>query len=143
MERGGSRLRVLAGSAYDATSPVETRSSLFYVDVAMPAGSELPLPVEHEERALYVVAGAVSCGAERAGAGRMLVFAPGVEAVLRAESAVRAVLIGGAPLDGPRHIEWNFVSSSRERIEQAKRDWKAGRFPKVPGDETDFVPLPE
>jgi redox-sensitive bicupin YhaK (pirin superfamily) len=143
VERGGSRLRVLAGSAYDATSPVQTRSSLFYVDVAMPAGAELPLPAEHEERALYVLTGSLSCGEERTGPGRMLVFAPGAAAVLRAESPVRAVLIGGAPLDGPRHIDWNFVSSSRERIEQAKRDWKEGRFPKVPGDETDFVSLPE
>jgi redox-sensitive bicupin YhaK (pirin superfamily) len=141
--RGGCRLRILAGSAYDATSPVATLSSLFYVDVEMPAGAELPLPAEHEERALYVLAGSLSCGEQSTGPGRMLVFAPGASAALRAESPVRAVLIGGAPLDGPRHIDWNFVSSSRERIERAKRDWKQGRFPKVPGDETDFVPLPE
>ena len=109
----------------------------------MPAGSELALPVEHEERAVYVIDGAIGCDAERAEAGRMLVFAPGAKTVLRAGPASRVVLIGGAPLEGARHIDWNFVSSSRERIEQAKRDWKEGRFPKVPGDEVEFAPLPE
>ncbi len=89
-----------------------------------------------------MVAGTVHCGVERAESGRMLVFAPGVRPVLRAESAARVVLLGGAPMDGPRHIWWNFVSSSEERIEQAKRDWKERRFPKVPGDETEFAPLP-
>jgi len=142
LEKGGVRLRVLAGSAYGATSPVDVLSPLFYVDVAMPAGGELPLPSEHEERALYVLDGVVGWGAGRSGPGRMVVFAPGAEVVLRAESPTRAVLLGGAPLEGPRHISWNFVSSSRERIENARRDWKEGRFPKVPGDETEFVPLP-
>jgi redox-sensitive bicupin YhaK (pirin superfamily) len=139
----GLRLRVLAGAAYGVTSTVHTLSPLFYVDVVMPAGRELPLPSEHEERAVYVVDGALRCGAERAGAGRMLVFVPGARVILRAESAARVVLIGGAPMDGKRHIFWNFVSSSRERIEQAKRDWKEGRFPTVRGDEVEFIPLGE
>ncbi len=142
IDRGGVRLRVLAGSAYGATSPVRTFSPLFTVDASIPAGGELPLPSEHEERALYVLDGQLSCGSETTGPGRMLVFRPGADAVLRAESPARAVLLGGAPPDGPRHIDWNFVSSSRERIERAKREWKEGRFPVVPGDETDFVPLP-
>jgi redox-sensitive bicupin YhaK (pirin superfamily) len=143
LEVAGARVRVLAGSAYGATSPVETLSPLFYVDVALPAGAELPVPAEHAERAVYVVDGALECAAERAGPGRMLVFTPGVEVVLRATTASRLVLLGGAALDGPRHIWWNFVSSSQERIEQAKRDWKDGRFARIPGDDDERIPLPE
>jgi redox-sensitive bicupin YhaK (pirin superfamily) len=110
----------------------------------MTAGSsELALPSGHEERATYVVDGAVSCGAERAEVGRMLVFPKETQIVLRAETATRVVLLGGAPLDGNRYIDWNFVSSSKERLEQAKRDWKEGRFPTVPGDDVEFIPLPE
>lgn len=138
----GTRVRVLAGTAYGAASPVETLSPLFYAEAAIPAGSELPLPAEHEERAAYVVEGAVQCGAERIEASRMVVFAPGSAPVLRAETPARLVLVGGAPIDGERHIWWNFVSSSKERIERAKRDWKEGRFPPVPG-ETEFIPLPD
>jgi redox-sensitive bicupin YhaK (pirin superfamily) len=139
----GTQVRVLAGSAFGETSPVRTLSPLFYVDAAMPAGSELPLPNEHKERAAYVVSGSVECGNERAERGRMLVFTPGATATLRAVSDARVALIGGAPIDGERHIFWNFVSSSRARIEQAKRDWREGRFAKVPGDEQAFIPLPD
>jgi redox-sensitive bicupin YhaK (pirin superfamily) len=139
----GTRVRVLAGSAFGETSPVRTFSPLFYADAAIPGGRELPLPDEHEERAAYIVSGCVECGKERAERGRMLVFAPGAPATLRAASDARVALIGGAPIDGERHIFWNFVSSSRARIEQAKRDWREGRFPKVPGDEQEFIPLPD
>jgi redox-sensitive bicupin YhaK (pirin superfamily) len=142
-EQQGTWLRVLAGSAFCRTSPVRTPSALFYVEADLPAGRELELPPEHEERAAYVVEGAIACGAERAEPGRMLVFTAGAQVRFRAESDARLVLLGGAPLDGPRHIWWNFVSSSKERIERAKADWKAGRFPKVAGDEQEFVPLPE
>jgi len=142
-ERDGIRLRVLAGSAFGMTSPVQTLSPLFYVEAVMPAGSTLSLPTEYEERALYVVDGAIACGAERTEPGRMLVFTPAESVALRADSPARIVLLGGAPLDGRRYIHWNFVSSSRERIEQAKRDWKERRFPTVPGDEVEFVPLPD
>ena len=140
---GGTRIRVLAGSAFGETSPVRTFSPLFYADATMPAGSELPLPDEHEERAAYIVSGSVECGHERGEHGRMLVFAPNVPATLRAITDARVALIGGAPIDGERHIFWNFVSSSRERIERAKRDWREGRFPKVPGDEREFIPVPD
>jgi redox-sensitive bicupin YhaK (pirin superfamily) len=142
LEKNGARIRVLAGSAYGAESPVRTLSPLFYVEATIPADSELPVPAEHEERAAYVVEGTIRCGAERVEASRMIVFAPRSTPVLQAESAARLVLLGGAPLDGERHLWWNFVSSSRERIEQAKRDWKEGRFASVPG-ETEFIPLPE
>jgi redox-sensitive bicupin YhaK (pirin superfamily) len=143
LDREGARIRVLAGSAYGVESPVHTLSPVFYVDIAMPAGCELEVPRDPEERAAYVVEGAIDCGAERAEPGRMLVFTPGAELMLVAASDSRLVLVGGTPLDGKRHIWWNFVSSSKDRIERAKRDWKEGRFPKVPGDEVEFVPLPE
>ena len=142
-ERDGVRLRVLAGSAYGMTSPVEILSPLFYADALLSEGSELELPGGHEERAIYVVDGAVRHGAERAEVGRMVAFAPEAKVVLRAERATRIALLGGAPLDGERYIDWNFVSSSRDRLQQARRDWKEGRFPKVPGDEVEFIPLPE
>lgn len=142
-EEDGVRLRVLAGTAYGLSSPVATLSPLFYVDATLAAGSELALTGEHPERAVYVVDGAVRCGTEVAEPGRMLVFQEQAEVVLRPEGATRVVLLGGAPLEGKRNIDWNFVSSSKQRIEQAKRDWKEGRFPKVPGDEVEFIPLPE
>lgn len=142
-ERGGVQLRTLAGAAYGVTSPVQTLSELFYVDASMPSGTELPLPSGHAERAVYVVDGSLQCGSESAAAGRMLVFERSATPVLRAERPTRVVLLGGAPLDGERHIYWNFVSSSKERLEQAKRDWKDGRFPKVPGDELESIPLPD
>jgi hypothetical protein len=141
-DRAGARLRVLAGNAYGAASPVRTLSPLFYVEAKIPAGREITLPEEHPERAAYVVEGAIRCGETRVEPARMAVFAPGPTPPLRAESAARVMLIGGAPLDGERHIWWNFVSSSRDRIERAKRDWKEGRFALVPG-ETEFIPLPE
>ena len=143
LDRDGARIRVLAGNGYGEKSPVRTFSPLFYADVAMPAGCELAIPREHEERAVYVVSGAIGCGAESAGPGRMLVFAPGADVRLRAGVDSRLVLIGGAPIDGKRHILWNFVASSKEQIEQAKRDWTDRRFPTVPGDDVEFVPLPD
>jgi redox-sensitive bicupin YhaK (pirin superfamily) len=141
--RGGVALRVLAGSAYGLTAPVATLSPLFYVDATMPAGSELALPEEYEERAVYVVDGEIACGGEHAKIGRMLVLGRGLGVAVRAAQASRVVLVGGAPLDGERYIDWNFVSSSKERIARAAHDWREGRFPKVPGDEVEFIPLPE
>jgi redox-sensitive bicupin YhaK (pirin superfamily) len=112
---GGVALRLLAGKAYGMSSPVEALSPLFYVDAA----------------------------GESAEVGRMIVFEPGAKVEIRAEEAARIVLVGGAPLEGERYIDWNFVSSSQERIARAKRDWNEGRFPKVPGDDVEFIPLPE
>ncbi|PRP99637.1 pirin family protein [Enhygromyxa salina] len=142
VERGGARLRVLAGSAFGVTSPVHVFSPLFYVEAIMPAGSEVELPTGHPDRAAYIAEGSVSCGAEPAEAGRMLIYAAGTSPRLTAITDARVMLLGGAPLEGQRHIWWNFVSSNRERIEQAKQDWAEGRFPKVPGDEDEFIPLP-
>jgi redox-sensitive bicupin YhaK (pirin superfamily) len=139
----GVRLRVVAGTAYGLEAPVTTMSPLFFVDASLAQGCRLEAPGEHDERAAYVAEGSVRYDGERHSAGRLLVFAKDQSAVLEADSEARIVLIGGAPLDGERHIEWNFVSSSRERIEEAKRAWKEGRFPRVPGDEREFIPLPE
>lgn len=141
-EVDGISLRVLAGSAYGMTSPVRTLSRLFYVECVMPAGAELEIPHE-EDRAAYVVEGVVRCDEERVEARSMLVFAKGSAPRLRAESEARVVLIGGDTLDGPRYMYWNFVSSSEERIEKAKADWREGRFPKIPGDDGERIPLPE
>lgn len=138
----GAAVRVLIGSAFGQTSPVETASPLFYLDLTLSAGAELEVPSEHAERALYVVSGAIRAGAEEAESGRMLVLSAGAKVTLRATSDARLVLLGGATLEGTRHIHWNFVSSSRERIEEAKDDYRAGRFPRVPGDDAPFVPLP-
>ncbi len=143
IEHQGIRIRVLAGRALGAESPVKTPSPLFYLDVSMPAGSELAIPKDYEERAAYVAHGAVTCGSERAEAGRMLVFTQQASILLRAESTAHVVLFGGAAIDGPRHIFWNFVSSSKERIERAKQDWSSGSFAQIPGDADEFVPLPE
>jgi redox-sensitive bicupin YhaK (pirin superfamily) len=139
----GARVRVLVGSAYGASSPVRVFSPMFYVEVRLDAGAEIALPEGYEERAAYVVEGSVSAGALRAEAGEMLIARPNASAIVRSEQPVHLMLLGGAPLDGERHIWWNFVSSSPERIERAKRDWKDGRFPRIPGDDAEFIPLPE
>ncbi|HVK78814.1 MAG TPA: pirin family protein [Kofleriaceae bacterium] len=140
---GGAELRVLAGEAYGVRSPVRTLSRLFYVDVLADGEATVGVPDGYPERAAYVVAGAVRCGEARVERGTMLVLAPGRSIRLAAEPGTRLVLLGGEPLDGPRHIYWNFVSSSPERIERAKHDWKERRFPLVPGDEAEFIPLPD
>jgi redox-sensitive bicupin YhaK (pirin superfamily) len=139
---GDATVRVLVGTAWGATSPVHTFSEMFYADAAIPAGAHLDLPNEPQDRAVYVVRGRVRCGAESAEVGRMLVLHPHRRAQLEAVEDARVIVLGGAPLDGPRHIWWNFVSSRPERIEQAKADWKEGRFPVVPGDADEFIPLP-
>lgn len=141
-ERGISA-RIIAGSLYGATSPVKTHSDLFYADVQMAAGSALPLPVDHEELGVYVAEGEIEVAGQSFTEGRLLVFRPGDHITLRAKNNARVMLLGGEPMDGPRYIWWNFVSSSKDRIEAAKDDWKQARFAIVPGDEKDFIPLPE
>jgi redox-sensitive bicupin YhaK (pirin superfamily) len=142
LQLDGARLRVIVGAAFGARSPVEVLSPMVYVDVALDGSARLAVPDDHAERAAYVVQGAVRLGDAVHGPGHLLVLATGAPVVLEAaDGPARLVLIGGDPLDGPRHVWWNFVSSSRERIEQARDDWAAGRFPPVPG-ETEFIPLP-
>ena len=143
LDDGGIRLRVLVGSAYGAVSPVATFSPLFYVEATLPAGARLALPAEHAERAVFVVEGRVAVAEAGLGPDQLGVFTPGAAPPLVAEAPSRIALLGGAPLEGPRHIWWNFVSSSKARIEQAARDWQAGSFPRIPGDDGKLVPLPE
>jgi hypothetical protein len=144
VEGEGKRARLIAGSLYGARSPVRTFSEMFYADVELDSGARLEVPAEHEERAAYVVEGSVALEGDGGTfeAGQLPVFKPGAEVTLAARQPSRVMLLGGAPVDGRRHIWWNFVSSSSERIEQAKDDWKAGRFTPVP-EETEFIPLPE
>lgn len=139
----GAHLRIIAGSAYGQTSPVRVSSPLYYVEANLEAGTRLLLPDEQPERAAYVVSGAVSVDGKTYPEGVMVVFREGSAAGVQALEPSRVLLLGGAPLDGERHIWWNFVSSSKERIERAKDDWRNGRFGKVPGDETEFIPLPD
>jgi redox-sensitive bicupin YhaK (pirin superfamily) len=142
VKRPGAALQVVAGTAYGARSPVRVASPTLYLAATLEAGTTLPLPDEHPERAVYVVEGELAVGLRRFGPGAMVVLQPGA-AEVRALAAARLVIIGGAPLDGERHIWWNFVASSPERIERAKADWRQGRFGVVPGDEREFIPLPE
>jgi redox-sensitive bicupin YhaK (pirin superfamily) len=139
----GVRLRVLAAVAYGLMAPARVASPTFYVEATMPAGARLVVPEEHEERAVYVVEGEVACDGDAIAEGTMAVLQPRAESALHAQRPSRVMLLGGAPVGDARHIWWNFVSSSKERIEQAKRDWTEGRFGKIPGDDVEFVPLPE
>ena len=134
--------RVIAGNAFGASSRVEMVSPWFYVEVALEQGHSVPLDADHEERAIYVVDGEVEIAGDRYEGPRMLIFRPGDRITVRATRPTRMMFLGGTALEGPRYIWWNFVSSSKERIEQARQDWKAGRFEAVP-DETEFIPLPE
>ena len=138
---GGVSLRMIVGSGYGITSPVTTLSSMVYADVTMDAGSSLPLPNEHAERGIYILDGTVSIAGEAHAPQQLLGFRPGDAVTLRAETAAHLVILGGEPMDGPRHVWWNFVHSSQDRIEAAKADWRAGRFAAVPGD-SEFIPLP-
>ena len=142
IESKGSRVRLMVGSLMGHRSPVATFSEMVYADATLAAGARLAFPAEHEERAIYVVKGVVDLSSRSFGPSQLLVLKRGVEAVVTAPQGGRLLLLGGAPIDGPRHIWWNFVSSSPRRIEQAKADWKAGKFQPVP-HETDFIPLPE
>jgi redox-sensitive bicupin YhaK (pirin superfamily) len=138
----GKTVRVVAGDVYGARSPVSTSWQTLFADARLDAGAALPIDADYEERALYVVEGEVAIAGDRFAPGRLLVLRPGDRLEVKALGDSRVVLLGGAAMDGPRYVWWNFVSSRRERIEQAKAEWKEGRFSTVPG-ETEFIPLPE
>jgi redox-sensitive bicupin YhaK (pirin superfamily) len=138
----GLRLRLIAGEAFGLRSPVQVFSEMFYVDANCDAGATLELPLEHAERAAYVVEGTIEVEGRAFAQGTLLVFIEGESVKLRAKSRSRIALLGGAPLEGRRHIWWNFVASSPERIERAKHEWVDGKFPPVPGD-PEFIPLPQ
>ncbi|RJG00439.1 pirin family protein [Noviherbaspirillum sedimenti] len=141
----GVSARIIAGSFFGRRSPVPTLSDLFYVDLQLQPGARIEVPADYAEQAAYVVAGRLDLGRDGVfDAGQLLVFKPGKRVVLAAagHAGARVMLLGGEPMDGPRYLTWNFVSSSAERIEQAKQEWREQRFPAVPG-ETEFIPLPD
>ena len=148
LEGEGKHLRLIMGRGWGATAPVSTFSEMFYADVTMQAGAKLPLPDDHEDRGVYVIQGSISVAGEVFEAGRMMVFRPGDAITLTAGAqGARLVALGGETLNGPRYIWWNFVASSRDKIEAAKvawaaGDWAHGRFQLPPGDDDDFIPLP-
>ncbi len=142
IELPGATVRVVAGTAFGVRAPVEVFSPTLYAAAVLAPGARLVLPPEHEERAVYLVEGAASVAGAALEPGAMAVLGSGGDAEIRASAAAIVMLVGGARPDGPRFIWWNFVSSARERIEQAKADWREDRFPRVPG-ETERTPLPE
>lgn len=142
IELDGGRLKLIAGTLEGATSPVESLSPIFYGDLTLGAGGVLALPAVLGERAVHVVEGHIRVGETTVKTTRMAVFKDGIDVELHADRPTRAMVLGGAPLEGTRQVWWNFVSSSRERIERAKDDWREGRFDSVPGED-EFIPLPE
>ena len=142
-QEGGVSMRLIVGTYAGRTAPTTHFSPIFYVAAEMPAAAKISVSPEHAERAVYVAEGDAALGDRLLTVGDLAVLAPGAAVDLVAGAAgAKLMLLGGAPLDGPRHIWWNVVSSSKERIEQAKADWRDGRFAKVPGD-PEFIPLPE
>jgi redox-sensitive bicupin YhaK (pirin superfamily) len=142
LEDNGTTVRLILGDMLGMSSPVGTLSPTFYADISLTPGRRLALPSDPDERALYVVQGTVEVGGRSLPCGEMLAFEAGAEVIAGSADGARFVVFGGAPLDGPRHVWWNFVSSREERIREAAEDWKAGRFAAVPG-ETEFIPLPD
>ena len=139
----GAKARVVMGTLWGATSPVTCHSPTIYADIALKAGGAIPIDAEAEERGLYVATGEATLDSTSLQPMTLYVLRPGISATLRSEGGGRVMLCGGAVLDGPRHVWWNFVSSRRERINEAKADWKAGRFALPPDDHAEYIPLPE
>jgi redox-sensitive bicupin YhaK (pirin superfamily) len=144
IEQDGVRASVVLGSLHGATSPVSVLSPTLYAEARLDAGAELAMPESVPERAVYVVEGSILCDGEAFAEGSLLVFRTGRTAAVRATAErCRVMVLGGDRLDGDRHVYWNFVLSDPSRIEEAKRAWREGRFPKIPGDDEEFIPLPE
>ncbi|MEQ3707832.1 MAG: pirin family protein [Tateyamaria sp.] len=145
----GKEVRLILGDAWGERAPVQTFSEMFYADAVLEAGASIPLPDNHEDRGVYVVEGSIVVAGETYAAGQMMVFRPGDSMSLRAgDAGARLMMLGGATLEGSRHIWWNFVASSKERIDAAKEAWRAGDwahgwFKLPPGDEDEFIPLPD
>jgi redox-sensitive bicupin YhaK (pirin superfamily) len=139
----GKVARIITGKAFGQSSPVKTRWDTIFAEVTLEPGTKMPLDADYEERAIFIVEGEIDVGGDRFESERLLVFRPNDRITVTAVSRARIVILGGAAMDGPRHIWWNFVSSSQERINQAKADWKLGRWVPVPGDNSEFIPLPD
>ncbi|MGH8078680.1 MAG: pirin family protein [Lysobacter sp.] len=142
LRRDGAWLRIVAGRAYGQESPVRVFADTLYVAIDLAPDSELVLEDSHAERALYLLEGLAQLDGAAVPDKHLVLLDPGTRPRLRALTPVKAMLLGGEPLDGPRHLWWNFVSSSKDRIDQAKHDWLEGRFGKVSGDD-EFIPLPD
>lgn len=143
IEGEGKRVRVVMGEMLGQTSPAVFPHPSFYAEAVLAPGSVLPLDPDYDERAVYVASGEIDIAGDTFESGRLLVFKPGERISILANSNARLILLGGEPMDGPRHIWWNFVSSSKDRIAAAKEDWRQGRFDTVPGDTEEFIPLPD
>jgi redox-sensitive bicupin YhaK (pirin superfamily) len=143
IDAAGVQARLIAGSAFGKISPLKTASDTLYADVQLAGGRSMPIDPSYEERAVYTISGTIEVAGDLFEPAQLLVLRPGDEITVKAMSDARFMLFGGAPMEGPRYIWWNFVSSRLERIEAAKEEWSKGRFDTVPGDENEFIPLPE
>jgi hypothetical protein len=139
----GASARIVMGSLWGATSPVTCHSETIYADLALDAGGSIPIDPGADERAVYLAEGDAILDDVPLEPRVLYVLRPGISAILRSSGGAHVMLCGGAPLDGPRHVWWNFVSSRRDRIRQAREEWKALQFPLIPGDSGEYIPLPE
>jgi len=142
VEIEGINARLIAGNALGVSSPLKTASPTLYADVTLSKGAQLPLPTDYIERAIYLLAGEISIDGSRFSTGQLVILKRDQQIVVKASENAQFMLFGGEPMDGPRYIWWNFVSSRLERIEAAKEEWSQGKFDSVPGDENEFIPLP-
>ncbi len=140
--QGDAAVTLVAGRAFGYESPAKIYSPLFYADVKLKAGGSIDLPADYAERALYLVSGALNIGGTDVAALSLPVFGKGETVKVTAANDSHFMLLGGEPFGEPRYIDWNFVATSKERLQQAKEDWRHGRFPKIPGDDAEFIPLP-
>ena len=147
IETGGATVHLIAGAGWGDRSPVTLQSETFYAEIDLDPGAAIELPGDVEERAIYIISGSVGIADDVFDAGQLVVFKPGNRVIVSSTETAVFMALGGAALDGPkdrpRHLYWNFVSTSKDRIEQAKDDWREGRFGTVPGDEDEFIPLPD
>ena len=143
VEGDGAAIDLVMGNSFGAKSPVSPPWETTYANIKLDAGSRLMLPTDVEERALYIVAGALQIDGASFEVSQLVCLKPGAEVVVKATKDSHFLLLGGAALDGPRLIWWNLVSSRKERIIEAAEDWKVGKFPLVPGDDQEFIPLPD
>lgn len=143
IDEAGTRMRLATGEWLGVRSPVVTHNDALFLDCHLDAASSLSIPNTLEERAIHILSGDISLDRTTYTSGRMLILKPGHEIKLKAETNAHVIILGGSPLESPRYLWWNFVASSKERIEQAKADWQDGKFGKIPGDDKEFIPLPE